>query len=191
MLGEGVGQLTDVGAFPLDHEFGRASLALRHGTGLASVFVGRSRRETFGLKKPGDLLLDCVGCERGDVAGEVFDREEKALIFGDGDADNIEFGIEKIGAMGRGGHPNLLNGGGSVSMTGDILGDGAKAGSSVGAASDQVGLAGILVEELSGVADNPLEMEMGGVREGVVPLQGRQIVGGAGLIGELQERLLG
>jgi hypothetical protein len=45
--------------------------------------------------------------------------------------------------------------------------------------------------EIAGVADDPLEMRVGGAGEGVVPLQGREIVGGAGLVGELEQSLFG
>ena len=34
-------------------------------------------------------------------------------------------------------------------------------------------------------------VHLGGVGEGAVPLQGREVLGGAGLVGELQEFLFG
>jgi len=136
-------------------------------------------------------VLDGVGSEGGDVAAEVFDGEEEALIFDDGDADCVEIGIEEIGAVGGSGHPDLLEGGGSVSVAGEVFGDGAEAGSGVGAAGDEVGFSGVLVEELAWVADDPAEMSVGSLGEWCVPVQGREVVLGAGLVGELEEGLLG
>ena len=84
----------------------------------------------------------------------------------------------------------LLEVGGGLSVAGDILGDGAEAGAGVAAAGDEVRLAGILVEKLAGVAEDPAEMIACGAGQGIVPAQGREVVLGSSLIGELQESLL-
>ncbi len=107
-------------------------------------------------------MLDGVGSEGWDVVAEVFDGEEETLIFDDGDADYVEVGVEEIGAVGGGSHPDLLEGGGSVSVAGYVFGDGAESGSGVRAAGDEVGFAGVLVEELR-IADDPAEMSAGGL----------------------------
>jgi hypothetical protein len=81
--------------------------------------------------------------------------------------------------MGRGGHPDLLECGGSLSVPGDVLRDGAEAATGVGAAGDKVGFTGILVKKLAGVADDPAEVIAGGSGEGAVPAQGREVVLGS------------
>jgi hypothetical protein len=80
---------------------------------------------------------------------------------------------------------------GSVAVSGDVFGDGAEVSAGVGAAGDEVRLAGVLVKEFARVADDPLEVSAGGFGEGVVPAQGREIVLGSRLIGEMEEGLLG
>ena len=143
------------------------------------------------LKKLGDLMLYRVGCESGYVAGEVLYGEEEALIVDDSDADDVEIGVEEIGAMDWSGHPYLLEGRWSVTVSGVVFGDGAEAGPGVGASGDEVGLTGILVEEFPGAADDPLEMCMRCTGERAVPTERREVVLGPGLVGELEERLLG
>jgi len=191
VLEDGVGEMGDVGAVPLDDELGRAGLSLGHGAGFAGVFVGWRGWESLGLEKLLDLTLDRLGGEGGDVAAEVLHGEEEALIFADGDADDIQFRIEKVGAMDGGGHPDVVEVGGSLSVCGDVFRDGAEAGSGAGSAGDEVGFAGVLVTKLAGVAEDPAEMIAGGEGEGAVPAQGREIVLGSGLIGELEESLFG
>ena len=39
VLEDGIGEMADVGAVPLDDEFGSAGLALGHGAGLAGILV--------------------------------------------------------------------------------------------------------------------------------------------------------
>ena len=46
------------------------------------------------------------------------------------------------------------------------------------------------MEELAGVAEDPAEVVAGGEGEGAVPAQGREVVLGSSLIGELQKSLL-
>jgi len=190
ILEDGVGELADVGAVPLDDEFGSAGLSLGHGAGLAGILIRWRGWESLGLKELCDLTLDRFGCQGGDVAAEVLHGEEEALMLGDSDADYVQFGIEKIGAVDGGCHPDLVEVGGSLSVCGDVLGDGAEAGSCVGAAGDEVRFAGILVAKLAGVADDPAEVIAGGDGEGAVPCQRRKVVLGSRLIGELQESLL-
>ena len=190
VLEDGVGELGDVGAVPLDDELGSAGLSLGHGAGLAGVLIRWRGWEPLGLKKLCDLTLDGLRCEGGDVAAEVLYGEEEALILNNSDADDVQFRIEKIGAVDRGCHPDLVEVGGSLSVCGDVFRDGAEAGSCVGSAGDEVGFAGILVAKLAGVADDPAEVIAGGDGEGAVPAQGREVVLGPSLIGELQESLL-
>src|SRR5438067_13754173 len=112
--------MADVGAVPLDHEFGSAGLlSLRHGAGLAGVLIRWGGREALRLKKLCDLMLDGLGREGLDAFAEVFDGEEEALILDYGDADDIQVGIEEVVAVGGGGHPDLLEGLGGRSMCGD------------------------------------------------------------------------
>ena len=190
ILEDGVGELGDVGAVPLDDEFGSAGLSLGHGAGLAGVLIRWRGWEALGLKKLLDLTLDRFGCEGGDVAAEVLDGEEEALMLGDSDADDVQFRIEEVGAMDRGGHPDVVDVGGSLSVCGDVFRDGAEASAGVASAGGEVGFAGILVAKLAGVADDPAEVIARGDGEGVVPCQRRKVVLGSRLIGELQESLL-
>ena len=143
------------------------------------------------LKQFGDLTLDGLEADRGNTAPEVFDSVEESLVFGDSDADYVEFGIEKVGAMRGGRHPDDVEGGGRVSVTGDVFRDGAEVGAGVGSASDEIGFAGVLVLEVVGIAKDPLEVGFGGAGEGVVPCKRGKIMCFASLIGELEEGLLG
>src|SRR5439155_6936567 len=190
ILENGVGELGDVGAVPLDDKLGSAGLPLGHGAGFAGVLIRWRGWEALGLKELCDLMLDRLGGEGGHVAAEVLHGEEETLILDDGDADDIQFGVEKVGAMDGGGHPDVVEVGGSLSVCGDVFRDGAEAGAGVASASDEVGFAGILVAKLAGVADDPAEVIAGGDGEGAIPTQRREVVLGSGLIGELQESLL-
>ncbi len=191
ILEDGVGEMAEVGAVPLDDKFGSASLlSLRHGAGFAGVLIRRGGFEALGLKKLCNLMLDGLGREGLDALAEVCDGEEQALILDYSDADDIQVGVEEVGAVRRAGHPALLDCRGCLSVTGDVLGDGGEAGSGVGAAGGEVGLAGILVAKV-GVADDPAEMVLRGDGQGAVPAQGRQVVLGSSLIGELQKSVLG
>ena len=121
ILDECIRKMADVGAVPLDDKLGSAGLSLGHGAGLAGVLIRWRGWEAAGLKKLCDLMLDRFGCEGGDAAAEVLDGEEESLILDDGDADYVQVGIEKIGAVGGGRHPDLLQVGGSLSVSGDVL----------------------------------------------------------------------
>jgi hypothetical protein len=142
------------------------------------------------LKQFGDLTLDGLEAESGNVAAEVFDSIEESLVFGYGDADCVEFGIEDVGAVSGGLHPYLVERSSSVAVAGDVLRDGAEVGSGVGAASNEVGFAGVLVLEVVGIAQDPLEVGFGSAGEGVVPCKRGKTVCFASLIGELEEGLL-
>ena len=149
---------------------------MRHGAGFAGVLVGWRGRETLCLKQLLHLTLDCLGGEGWDFASEVLHGEEQALVLAYSDAYDIQFGIEEVGAMDWGGHPDVVQVGGRLSVAGDVLRDSAEAGACVGAASDEVGFAGILVLKVVGVAKNPAEMIAGGRGQRVIPPQSRQIV---------------
>ena len=58
VLEDGFGEMADVGAVPLDDEFGKAGLSLGHGAGFAGVLVGWRGWESLGLEKLCDLMLD-------------------------------------------------------------------------------------------------------------------------------------
>jgi hypothetical protein len=72
-----------------------------------------------------------------------------------------------------------------------VFGDGGEVGSGLRAASGQVGFAGILMEEFTGFVVDALNVSFGCGCEGVVPMEGREVVRGPGSIGELEEGLLG
>jgi hypothetical protein len=135
-------------------------------------------------------MLDRFGREGGDAAAEVLDGEEEALILDNGDANCVQVGIEEVGAVGGSGHPDLVEGGGIFSVSGDVLGDGGEASAGVGTAGDEVRLSGVLVEKLAGVADDPAEVVVGSDGEGAVPAQRREVALGSCLVGELEESLL-
>src|SRR5437868_9354658 len=79
ILEDRVGEMADVGAVPLDDEFGSAGLSLRQGAGFAGVFVRWRGRKSLGLKQLLHLTLDRLGGEGGDFAAEVLDGDEQAL----------------------------------------------------------------------------------------------------------------
>jgi hypothetical protein len=164
---------------------------LGHLAGFAGVRVRWGWWEALLLKQFGDLMLDSFRCKSGDVASEVFDGVKESLVFGDGNANYVEFGIEEVGAVGGGSHPDDVERGGRVSVASDVFRDGSEVGAGVCAASDEVGFAGVLVEEVVGIAENPLEVGFGGAGEGVVPCKWGKIVCFASLIRELKEGLLG
>jgi hypothetical protein len=122
--------------------------------------------------------------------GEVFDSVERSHAIDHGDSNCIQTGVEKVGAVGRGAHPFLVNLCG-VGSAGEVLGDGGEVGASLGAASGEVGLAGVLVLKWAGFVDHPLVVSAGGAGDCVVPVERRKIVRGSGLVGELDEGLLG
>jgi hypothetical protein len=86
--------------------------------------------------------------------------------------------------------PGLMECGRAVAICGEVFGDCGEAGAGASAASDEVGFAGILVEELAGVANDPLKVSASGPGECIVPVEARDVVLGAKLIGESQEGLL-
>jgi hypothetical protein len=119
----------------------------------------------------------------GNVASEVFDGAEEATVFDDGDSDCVQIWIEEIGAMGGGGHPYLLEVGGFFAVSSDVLGDGGEVGSGVGSAGKEVRLTGILMEHFAGFANDPFDVGARGLGQSAVPMEGREIVRGSGLIG--------
>jgi hypothetical protein len=122
-----------------------------------------------------------------DGAGEVFDGEELAVALEDGDADGVEVGVEEIGAVGPGVHPLGVDVSGGRSL-GDVLGEGAEAGTGRGGARGKVGLAGELMRQpiLLGHAQGVLVCSAGERR---VPLQGRQALRGAVAVGGVEQGL--
>jgi hypothetical protein len=112
------------------------------------------------------------------------------VILCDGDSDCVEIGVEDVGAMAGAVHPGLMDER-DVGAATDVFGDGGEVGSSLCAASGEVGFAGILMEEFSGFVADALHVSFGCGCQGVVPMERRQVVCGAGLIGELEESLFG
>jgi hypothetical protein len=78
-----------------------------------------------------------------------------------------------------------------IGSAGEVLGDGGEVGSGLGSASGEVGLSGVLMLEGAGFVDHSLVVGLGGAGNGAVPVQGGEIVCGSGLVGELDEGLLG
>ncbi len=179
LLDDCIRELADVGAVPLNDEFGNAGLPFRHCAGQAGVFVRWGGRETPGLEKLCDLALDSFSREDRDVVGEVFDGVEKTLILGDSNTDQVQVWIEKVGAVRGGGHPDLLESCGTRAMSTDIFRDGSEACPGTGAAGGEVGFVGVLVEELAGVAEDPLEVSLGGSSKGTIPMKWREVVLGS------------
>jgi hypothetical protein len=183
LLEQDVGQLGWIGAVPLDDQLWAACVALRHVTGGACIYIGFSRCDAVLLKKLGDTFFDIGALRNRHVASEVFDGVEEALIFDDGDSDCVQIGIKEIGPVGGGGHPDLLDGCGIFGMSTDVLGDGAEVTSGLSSAGEEIGFSRILVEQIVGLVDDPLDVGACGVGQGVVPMQGREIVRGSGLVG--------
>jgi hypothetical protein len=114
------------------------------------------------LEELGDALFDAAALRDEDVAGEVLDGVEEAALFGDGDSYCVEVGVEEVGAVGGGGHPDLLEVCGTFAAAADVLGDGGEVGSGVGSAGGEVGFAGILVEIFALLMDDALKVGLGG-----------------------------
>ena len=92
--------------------------------------------------------------------------------------------------MGWGAYPCLMDLCG-VGSAGEVLRDGGEVCAGLGSASGEVGLAGVLMLEGAGFVDHSLVVCEGGAGDCAVPVQGGEIVCGSGLIGELDEGLLG
>jgi hypothetical protein len=85
----------------------------------------------------------------------------------------------------------MFAGWGYVSAAADVFGDGGEVRSGLCATRGHVGFAGVLMEEFAGFVNYALDVSFGCVREGVIPMDGRQVVSGAGAVGELEKSLLG
>ena len=187
---ERVGQDGRVGAVPLDDQFWRSCCAAWHGAGLACVGVRFCGGDAVGLEGLGYAFFEAIVGLDGCAVGEVLDGGEEAVVGNDGDAYGVEVGVENIGAVGGSAHPGLMEGGG-VGTAADVFGDGGEVGSGLGTASGHVGLAWVLMLELALFMNDSLGVDSGGAGEVAVPVDGRQVVGGSGLIGELEDGLLG
>ena len=166
----------------MDDHLWTACVALWHLTGAARVCVGCSGCDAVLLKELGDSRFNFGALRNGYATGKVFDGVEKTLVFDDSDADCVQIGIEEIGAVGRGGHPDLLEGCWIIGVTADVLGDGTEVGSGLCAAGHEIRLSGILME-LIGLVDDPFGVRPCGVCKSAVPMQGREIMRGSGLVG--------
>ena len=195
LLEDGGGDLGEVGSVPLNDEGGVAGVAGVHGAGGAGVGVGGSGCETVVSEELGDAAFYLAGGEGGGDAGEVLHGVEEAVVLDDSDAGDVEAGIEDVGAVGGGVHPGLEDLGGCGAVAGDVLGDAVEVGSGLGGSGEEVGLAGVLVSEGGGFAgcmlDDELGVEEGGAGEDGIPGEGREVVLGAALVGQVKEGLLG
>jgi len=180
---QNVGQQGWVGAVPLDDELWAACVALRHLAGEACVGVGFSRGDAVLLKKQGNTFFDVGALQDRHAAGKVFNGVEEPVLFDDGDSDCVQIGIEKIGAVGGGRHPDLLDVCGIFGVSADVFGDSAEVASGLSSAGEEIGLAGILVEVFALFVNDELDVSARGVGQGVVPVQGREIVLCSGLAG--------
>lgn len=160
-----------------------ACVAVWHGAGGAGVGVGCGGGDAVLLQKLGNAFFDAIVLLDSYAAGEVLDGVEEATLFDDGDSDRVEVGVEEIGAVGGSGHPDFLEVCGTFAVAADVLGDGGEVGSGVGSAGLEVGLSGVLMEIFALILDYALEVGVGGVGEGAVPVQRREVVGGSGLVG--------
>jgi len=122
--------------------------------------------------------------------GEVLDSVQRSRTLDNSNSNCIQIWVEKVGAVGWGAHPCLMDLCG-VGSAGEVLRDGGKVSTGLGSASGEVGFAGVLVLEWAGFVDHPLVVNSGGACDSAVPLQGWKIVRGSGLIGELDKGLLG
>jgi len=138
----------------------------------------------------GDTFFKRVEGLDGCAAGEVFNGGEEAVIFCDGDSDCVEIGVEDVGAVAGAFHPGLMDER-DVGAAAYVFGDGGEVSSGLCAASREVGFAGVLMEEFAGFVADALDVCFGCGCQGVVPMERRQVVRGAGLICELEESLFG
>lgn len=150
------------------------------GVGLDALFAEELLGSVVGV----GVLEDCDG------AAEVFDGVEGAAVFKDGDAEGGEVGIEEVGAVDGRAHPFPVEDGCVGATGGEVFGDGAEVGSGAGCAGGEVGLAGVLVFEVVGFVHHALVVKHCGSGEGWVPGEGRDALGGAVPVGELEESAL-
>src|SRR5271168_328901 len=92
-------------------------------------------------------------------SGEIFYSEYFSVALDDADAYRIQVLVQKVGAMRRRMHPEVVNGGGGGSF-GDIFSEGGEMGAGLGDASREAGLAGKLM------GDGALVRHFGGVAAG-------------------------
>ena len=154
------------------------------------VGVGFGRRDAMLEQDLGDTFFKRVEGLDGCAAGEVFNGGEEAVIFCDGDSDCVEIGVEDVGAVAGAVHPGLMDER-DVGAAAYVFGDGGEVSSGLCAASREVGFAGVLMEEFAGFVADALDVSFGCGCQGVVPMERRQVVRGAGLICELEESLFG
>lgn len=134
----------------------------------------------------GLLLLEGDGA---DGAGEVFDGEELVAAGDDADAGDVDGGVEEVGAVVRGVHPEVVDLGGAGGFA-DVLGDGGEGDAGGGAAGGEFGLAGELMGD-GGVGGHLAGVCGGGLGEAGVAVELREAEGGALLIGGGEEVLFG
>ena len=155
---------------------------------LAQVGGKPGRLELVRRQEPRDGLLDLIGGEIRGASLEVGDGVEGASALHDSKADRIQVGVEDVGAVGRGFHPLVLDHL-RVRSQGDVFRDSLEVRARLRRARGQIGFAGVLVRELSFLCE-PLRMRLGGLGEGVVPLERGQALLGAGLVCFFEEKLL-
>jgi hypothetical protein len=188
---QSVGQKSGIGAVPLDDESWIACGAALHGASLMGVGVGCGGGYAVLEQNLRDAFFERVEGLNGRRAGEVFDGVEEAAIFEDGDANGIEVGVEDVGAVGGAGHPASVELGRTDVSSCEVFGDGCEVSVCLGGARGEVGFAGVLMLEVVGFVDDPLGMGERGLSEGWVPVEWREVVLGACLIGHLEEGTFG
>ena len=76
---------------------------------MAGVVGGFGHTHSGLCDDAGNGVLLLVECEDFDRAGEVFYRIELIVACDDGDADGVDVGIEEIGAVAGGLHPEIVD----------------------------------------------------------------------------------
>lgn len=136
-----------------------------------------------------DLFFSAAGSRVRDAA-EVFDGVEAGGRRGDGDADGGELRRENVVAVMGTIHPGLVDGGCGGNGAGYVFGDGAEVRSRLRGAGDEIGLSGVLVLGGTALPGHDGDVGASGTGESRVPGERREIVLGAGMVGEDEEELL-
>jgi len=184
------GDLVEAGGSVAEDVPGSASgIAGGHGAGDASL-GGRVGYGNTGLSDDAGyglfLLVERQGLHD---AGEVFDGVELAVAVDDGDADGIDLGVEEVGAVAGGVHPEVVDddGGGGFA---DVFADEAEVHAGVGSAVGEVGLVVELVGD-GGVVGHLAGVEDGGLGKDGVEAEGGEAEGCAFLVSSGEKVLFG
>jgi len=122
----------------------RACVAGVHGAGLAGVVRCFGDTHSGLCDDAGNCAFLLGECEVFDGAGEVFYSVELVVARNDGDTDGVDVGIEEIGAVAGGVHPEVVDDDGAGSFA-YVFGDEAKVRAGIGSARCEFGFAVELV----------------------------------------------